>query len=628
MIVNFTSNPIQESENFKKRGMGIKASPQAFRVLSDNLYSDKPLAIVRELVCNAWDAHQISKTDKPIEVTLPTYLEKNFIVKDYGPGMSHSFMLSEDIDKDGECVGYATVFHSSKTGGNDQIGGFGLGRLSALSYTDSYFVTSITDKKRFYNVCFQDGCPTVIFMGEQDTDEPTGVEVKVPVKETINFEIAAKKFFKNNSINVVLKGISFVPEVSTPKLSFKNWRLYNSSHYSAGKVFVKMGLVHYPIDSTKLNLTQPYLRNGYDLYIDIPIGSIEITPSRESVSYSDATIKFINEIVNKALFEISQYYQNLIECCKTLWEARLKIGEIGTNRGVVSKLTWRNREIRASITDLNDVNQVGYSGSLYYAREIAAREDTKIFIDDPTPNKSAKLKEISKNGGTVYVISLDQYRLYADEFDGYGKIDFVSSITLPQRATTPKVKRKPAERVMKYNFERDSLESLANPPTSGFFFKGSKNSWTERGKVRELIREMKTLNEPVPDIYWLSTLSKQDYGLLEFKPWAEQQIKNNLNSLNPVVEDLDPYDLTFVNYISNLCPKKIKFPDATKSTDSALLALCNHYSIPVKKCDKRKKYLKDLFDKYPMLSIVKSSGEFAYGAKNLDKIVKNYIEEK
>ena len=38
-------------------GFRIEASSKAFEILANNLYKDKILAVVRELSCNAFDAH-------------------------------------------------------------------------------------------------------------------------------------------------------------------------------------------------------------------------------------------------------------------------------------------------------------------------------------------------------------------------------------------------------------------------------------------------------------------------------------------------------------------------------------------------------------------------------------------
>ena len=62
-IKNINSN-ISDSSAFT-----IRTSAKAFKVLSDNLYSDKITAVIRELSCNAYDSHvQAGKKDALIRV--------------------------------------------------------------------------------------------------------------------------------------------------------------------------------------------------------------------------------------------------------------------------------------------------------------------------------------------------------------------------------------------------------------------------------------------------------------------------------------------------------------------------------------------------------------------------------
>jgi hypothetical protein len=51
--------------------MRMAQSPEFFQVLFKSLYKYPTVAMVRETLCNAWDAHiEAGKTDVPIEVTL------------------------------------------------------------------------------------------------------------------------------------------------------------------------------------------------------------------------------------------------------------------------------------------------------------------------------------------------------------------------------------------------------------------------------------------------------------------------------------------------------------------------------------------------------------------------------
>ena len=69
----------------------IKASGKAFKILTSNLYENKIKAIIRELSCNAWDAHIASgNIDTPFELHYPNRNEPWFGVKDFGIGIKKS----------------------------------------------------------------------------------------------------------------------------------------------------------------------------------------------------------------------------------------------------------------------------------------------------------------------------------------------------------------------------------------------------------------------------------------------------------------------------------------------------------------------------------------------------------
>ena len=115
------------------RDAQIAATPQMFKVLSSQIYTDKEGAIVRELCSNAVDAHvDAGKEDVPFEVHMPTVFEPWFEIKDFGTGLAPDDVISLYMD-------YGM---SNKTHTNEMIGGFGLGSKAPFCYTDSFTVTS------------------------------------------------------------------------------------------------------------------------------------------------------------------------------------------------------------------------------------------------------------------------------------------------------------------------------------------------------------------------------------------------------------------------------------------------------------------------------------------------------
>jgi|GEM_PF-5755908 len=104
----------------------IAQSKAAFETMSSRLYSDKVRAVLRELSCNAWDAHiAADKSDVPFDIHLPTDFEPWFEVKDYGTGMSHRDIV--DL--------FCTYFGTNKSDSDKFIGALGLGSKSPFCLT-------------------------------------------------------------------------------------------------------------------------------------------------------------------------------------------------------------------------------------------------------------------------------------------------------------------------------------------------------------------------------------------------------------------------------------------------------------------------------------------------------------
>ena len=75
---------------------------------------------------------------------------------------------------------------------------------------------------------------------------------------------------------------------------------------------VIMGNIAYPIDSSHMSAhhhihvsTNRFLNSGFVVKVDM--ASLNITPSRESLEYTDLTIKTIRDAIDKAYPEIEEY---------------------------------------------------------------------------------------------------------------------------------------------------------------------------------------------------------------------------------------------------------------------------------------------------------------------------------
>lgn len=311
-----TSTHKAEGSGFQKvSGFRMDMNEKAARVLSDTLYKDKFGAIIRELSCNAFDAHvEAGIGDTPFELSLPDAFNPQLRIRDFGKGIS-----PEDI----EGV-YCTYFGSTKDHSNDAVGAFGLGSKTPFAYTDSFMVTSIYDGvKRIYNAYMDSGIPTISQFGDgEKTDEPNGLEVTVTVekKDIASFKDAVRKqlrFFPvKPKVNIPIDW----PQVYSNILEVDGFSIFKTTDGLLRGFFIKQGPVAYPVDfevlfnyynnnnkrvpeilkhlnSISVNRSYYYSNNGTGAILDMPIGTIEIVPSREGISYKETTLKNIEQAI-------------------------------------------------------------------------------------------------------------------------------------------------------------------------------------------------------------------------------------------------------------------------------------------------------------------------------------------
>lgn len=305
-----TIGTIQEEAQFKMRN-----SQKAFQILS-SLYSDKPLAIVRELGCNAMDSHIASgQPNLPFAVHIPNALEPWLTIQDFGTGISHENIYEI----------YSVYFASTKTNTNTQVGMLGLGSKSPFCYTDNFTITSIHNQvKRIYNAYFnQTGMPTISLASQENTKDANGVSIQIPIKNSDigNFSHAVFKAFRFFDVKPIISGGSID---WTDKANFEGtfWKSYSNLNSS----YAVMGGVTYPIDIYKVDSEHYDIVRKAGLVIHFNIGELDVTPSRESLMYHDWVVKAINEkialVKNDFVIKVEDQIKNspnLLDALKALY---------------------------------------------------------------------------------------------------------------------------------------------------------------------------------------------------------------------------------------------------------------------------------------------------------------------
>lgn len=288
-----------------------------FAILSENLYSDPYGSIVRELTSNAVDATVEAGNTEPVMVGFETdETGTSLIIKDNGVGIS----------KDRAKNVFAKMLASTKEDSADQIGSWGLGRLSAFSYTDMFYVlTNYKGVNYTYVMVKKELGFRMELMNEVPTEEPNGTTIKIPINygDKGKFETAIKEqlaYFNN----IYYVGIDVDNDYKI--YEGKSFKFNNRKPIS--RIHICLGNVYYPINHSKVGIPADKEGNRYNdgfesncsVGLKFNIAELPVTPSRENILYTDEAVKAINNKYKEFLAETEELYNRKAEDTDNLEE--------------------------------------------------------------------------------------------------------------------------------------------------------------------------------------------------------------------------------------------------------------------------------------------------------------------
>ena len=245
MKLHANTHTVEKSGQFEESQFSIEASAKAFMILSDGLYSNKILAVIRELSTNAYDSHiDAGRGEKPFEVHLPTRLEPHFHVRDYGTSMTHEQCMTL----------YTTYFRSTRNNSNDAVGCLGLGSKAPFAYSDSFTVEAFLNGEKRVYAAHRDanGSPTFCLMDTVSTDEEDGIKVSLPVQindiETFRKEARNVYEYFNVRPNLNIDDIYYRDGNTLLGGEDGSWKFLDRTHSNA----IVMGQICYPIDEDSI----------------------------------------------------------------------------------------------------------------------------------------------------------------------------------------------------------------------------------------------------------------------------------------------------------------------------------------------------------------------------------------
>lgn len=294
-------------------------------ILREKLYSNPLRVIVQEYASNARDAHrEIKKYDIPIQIKVPSSLNPNLEIQDFGPGISPSRM--NDI--------FIRYGNSTKRDSNELTGGFGIGAKCAWSYTDQFTITTIVDGIKYCYSAYLDeeSNGKLALLHQEETTEENGTLISIPILfkdfQAINDNIIFVTKYWDVRPKLVGNNIPSYPKIEY-KINKENWFIPindNNSRYHYSSYAIIDGIPY----ELSLDYKQKELLNlsneEYHWFttgtnFKFKTGDITLSANREQIYYDDKTRKKLKEIITSIISSFENEVQSKISEGKDLIEA-------------------------------------------------------------------------------------------------------------------------------------------------------------------------------------------------------------------------------------------------------------------------------------------------------------------
>ena len=309
--------------------MTSRVDPQGARRMMEmlvNLYADRRLAVAREYVSNAVDATRAAGSTEPVAVTTPSLIEPNLIVTDRGTGMSVA-------EVEATFLAFAA---SSKRDSNELIGGLGVGAKSAWTLAESFLVDTVkrglrTTVRAARNLEHQ------VLLAGVPSDLPDGTTVIVPVevaghaeawrrvvREVASAHDAGAVLVDGSPVGSLAGGLTWIGPVSCRRVDRPD---------RIAVVVRSGGTLFSSVPEVTRRVTQATRLSA--CVLELPIGSFDHTPSRESVIATERTLAAVDAALGQFRVAYNALAQRISRLAATDVAAAVKLradtlGGVGT----------------------------------------------------------------------------------------------------------------------------------------------------------------------------------------------------------------------------------------------------------------------------------------------------------
>lgn len=642
--------------SIKDHDYGIGDIGLVLEILRNKLYKDPILAVVREYITNARDAHvEAGKSELPINVTLPDSENLYFKVQDFGPGLS-----PERIEKI-----FCNYASSTKRGSEDQVGYFGIGSKSAFAYSDSFTIISVHNgiTRTYSSYIDESRKGKISCLYEAYSDQPNGTTIIIPVKRsdcyyfeeklieiTQFWDIRPNVIKNNNNHNLHYKNEQIL-------FSGEDWSLNRTDDWKARSAHAIMGGISYPIDvSSHFN---NYRLKSFFMNCPIRIkfnnSDLSLAASRDSLHYDSRTIrtikdrfdKIINEINSKIIDQINEepdycsalvrfnltisHNQELTKVIDTIYykdKPLIKNPRINIF-GKTAKLTWYNKTILSSGFEniqSKSVNSRSSNSDIDFYHILNSIETVLIFNDNISSNMKKYAVKIFKDDPSVKSVVFLTISDDKEISDKHPYLWFANEIC------SHKISEIVPDKLVRVN-SKNKLSNKDNIFVYKFDYKSSRSDLAKKvievSKNEEIVYFTydSKVNKPTDinhiSVHYLSNveylLNKKIYGISESK---KNLVPNNWIHLNDIM------DLKMKEALDKMkCKDVHELMDWMNSKNSTIDNM-NNTSYSIFDLLKDQEGKGNIIDKYVKESKrIKNINDISYEIQGLNYIIEFYIQK-
>lgn len=316
LINNLDASSVETTDELESIDFSLDTDSMnmLFKGFSDSLYSNKIGSIVREITSNCFDSHIEAGVIKDVEIEFSTGTNGQRVItfRDFGVGISPERVKNV----------YSKYFSSTKRNTNDQIGGFGLGSKTPLSYTPMFTVCTKVDGIQYtYLIHRGSGAPVIKILDTCPTEESNGTEIIIPIKD---FTDEARFILE---LETQLRYFDSVRIIGCDRFT-NDYQIFRGKHFlyrpgcTESRIHIALGKVTYPLDYTQLNLY--WADYQVPVALRFEVGDLTVTMNREALEYTDD----VKDKIAKKLKDCKQELQDIANSYSTVYtslEEALKV---------------------------------------------------------------------------------------------------------------------------------------------------------------------------------------------------------------------------------------------------------------------------------------------------------------